>query len=1140
MNKKSNRKRIMVQRTLLLLGLLLCLLLPAAAQVNIVPYSYSDGFVGTPYTGTTPTAQGGTPPYTWSINPTPGPLPPGLSINPSTGVVSGTPTQEVDAMFVIVATDAQGLSGTYLTGIRIILAPTIQPPTIPAATQGQSYQQVFYVLGGVQPSFMSVTGGPIPGMTFTPGSDPQLGETLTLTGTPTTAGSYPFTINGVDDLGLQSTRNYTLVVNSPFQISPTTFPNGTVGTVYSQQLSVNTADPVTWQLTGGSLPAGLVLSASNGTISGTPTQAGTSNFTVRANISTGFAVIPVDSSLLSITITNAPLVLQTSSLPDGFVGTAYQQSLTATGGQTPYTYSLFSGNLPAGLTLTSAGTITGTPTAEGTASFVARVTDSDSATNQRALTLRILPVLSVTTAVLESATVNQPYSAQLEHSGTSQAVVWQLVSGSLPPGMTLNTATGMISGTSAQIGNYTFGVQVAVPALQVTSPTRALTISVVLPPLTLNPETLPAGMVGEVYSAAFAPSGGSGTYQLGVLSGTLPPGMQFDAASRMIMGTPTEVGIYTFVMRLTSGAELLEQQFKIEVLPASLRILTASLQDGYRGESYQQSLAADGGVAPYSFRVSAGTLPPAVALNPEGLIVGQPGGSGIFSLTVTVEDAQGVSATKAYTLTVYEPVLLTGPSPLTAATQGEGYSASLVTTGGKAPYSYSRTGGALPAGLTLTAAGTVTGTPEASGVFVFTALVTDANGRTSQRAIELPVVGVMTLEPETLPEGRLLREYNLALIQQGGIGPYRWMVAGDLPPGVLFEGGVFRGAPTSTGTWRFTVSVLDARDRSVSREYSITVTGGVVITTTTLPPAVAGEAYQATLEAGGGRQPYRWAVVGLLPAGLDLDPGLGLIAGSPTAGGTFSFTVRVEDQDGLSDTAALSIVVTMPPPPTLRITNLPSTAPPAQQPAFAVVLDQAYPLPLEGEVDLMFAPDRGPDDPAVQFANGSRRLPFTVPAGQMTANFAAAPPALQTGTVAGLITLVSQYRADGTDVTPTPPPTQTLRINPAAPVLTRLDLVRTATGFELVVFGYSTPRDILRANVRLTPAAGGSLTASEFTIDLNTVFTTWYNSSGSVPFGSQFRLSLPFSLTGNASDIGSASVTLTNSVGTSNTLTTNF
>ena len=1080
-------------------------------------------------------------------------LPPGLEIlydyneesNDYVWKIEGTPNTVGTYPFLLIASALGEVQipayGERQYSITVESGIVVQTTSLPDATATVLYStQLASNVPSGQANWQVSAGALPPGLTLNTG-------TGVISGAPLALGVYNFSVvvSTESQYGVLSSPPRALSITvGPFLLTVTTtaLPSGTQNQAYAANLQFSgTTQPVTWSIVSGALPAGITLNTATGALSGIPTVIGTQNFSVRVQTSNGLAVSAPRA--LAISVGAPPVFVTTTVLPSGTQSQAYAATLQFSGTTGPVTWSIVSGTLPAGITLnTATGALSGIPTVIGTQNFSVRVQRSDglAISEPRALAISVgAPPVFVTTAVLPSGTLSQAYAFNLQFSGTTEPVTWSIVSGTLPAGITLNTATGALSGIPTVLGTQNFSVRVQRSDGLATSEPRALAISVGPPPLLLAPESLSAGVVNSPYLVQLNPSGGVGNYVLAVASGNLPPGVTFDPGSRRLSGTPTQVGVFSFVVRLTSGGDLLEQGYTITIRPEPLRLLTEVLPDGYQGETYQVNLAAMGGVTPYAYSISAGTLPPGVALNPAGVIVGQPGGSGLFNLTVAVRDAEGETVSRPFALTIHPTLLLTGPSPLPLATQGESYAANLTSSGGRTPYSYSLAGGVLPQGITLTAAGAVTGTPSQSGEFVFTALVTDANGRTSQRAIELQVVGTLTLLPESLPEGTAFREYNLGLILQGGVGPYQWSHSGDLPPGILFENGVFRGAPTQIGTFPFEVTVRDSRERSLSRNYSITVAGGVLITTTALPPATAGDAYQATLAAEGGRAPYRWAVVGSLPEGLDLDPGLGLIAGSPGAGGTFNFTVRVEDQDGLSNTAALSIVVTMPPPPTLRITNLPVSSPPAQQPTFAVMLDEAYPLPLQGEVDLTFAPDRGPDDPAVQFANGSRRIPFTVPAGQRTANFTA-PPALQTGTVAGLITLTSHYRAEGQDVTPTPPPTQTLRILPAAPVLTRLDLVRTATGFELVVFGYSTPREITRATVRLSPSFDGALAASEFTIDLNSIFTTWYNSTTSVPFGSQFRLSLPFNLTGNATDIGSAAVTLTNSLGTSNTLTTNF
>ena len=153
-------------------------------------------------------------------------------------------------------------------------------------------------------------------------------------------------------------------------ITTVSLPGGTVGTAYSQTLTATGTTPITWSRESGTLPAGLSLAA-NGTISGTPTTAGTSSFTVKAKNSVGET-----TKALSIVINPIAPTITTASLPGGTVGTAYSQTLTATGG-TPITWSVSAGTLPGGLTLNAeSGIISGTPAAAETFNFTVRATNS--------------------------------------------------------------------------------------------------------------------------------------------------------------------------------------------------------------------------------------------------------------------------------------------------------------------------------------------------------------------------------------------------------------------------------------------------------------------------------------------------------------------------------------------------------------------------------------------------------------------------------------------------------------------------------------------------------------------------------------------------------------------------------------------
>jgi len=236
--------------------------------------------------------------------------------------------------------------------------------------------------------------------------------------------------------------------SNPPSITTASLPSGTVGTAYSANLKATGGkSPYTWTVKSGALPAGLSLSSA-GAISGTPTSAGTASALV-------FQV--TDASNQSATSPNLSLKVDpeippqvtTSSLPDGVVGIAYSTSLQATGGKAPYHWTVSSGTLPAGVTLSASGLLSGTPTASGNfSSLVFSATDAyNGVGNSNPLGLHVDAATLITTSSLPSGQVGTNYSFNLQATGGSGAYTWSIKSGNLPNGLALNASTGAISGT---------------------------------------------------------------------------------------------------------------------------------------------------------------------------------------------------------------------------------------------------------------------------------------------------------------------------------------------------------------------------------------------------------------------------------------------------------------------------------------------------------------------------------------------------------------------------------------------------------------------------------------------------------------------------------------------------------------------
>src|SRR5207245_1270004 len=178
-------------------------------------------------------------------------------------------------------------------------------------------------------------------------------------------------------------QNVAVTTGSNLAVNPTSLPNGTVGMAYSQTIVASGGtSPYTYATTSGSLPAGLSLTGSTGVLSGTPTTAATSNFTITATDSAS----RTGNRAYSLAIGSAVTVTLTpTTLPNGTVGTAYSQTIVASGGTSPYTYATTAGTLPAGVTLNSStGVLSGTPTTAATSNFTITATDSASHTGSRA------------------------------------------------------------------------------------------------------------------------------------------------------------------------------------------------------------------------------------------------------------------------------------------------------------------------------------------------------------------------------------------------------------------------------------------------------------------------------------------------------------------------------------------------------------------------------------------------------------------------------------------------------------------------------------------------------------------------------------------------------------------------------------
>jgi len=326
--------------------------------------------------------------------------------------------------------------------------------------------------------------------TLQPGSS----KTITVKFTPQSGGSFTKQLviisNDPDEGSL--TVNLTGTGNAVVNITTTSLRAGTVGESYSETLDATGGRrPYTWSIAEG-LPSGLTLAPQTGVISGTPSAIGEYNFTVKVTDADG----RVATKGLSITVYN-PITITTTGLKPWTkdVG-GYSETLQASGGDGNYTWSIVSGNLPNGLSLSGnqiTWKITGTPTLVGDYTFTLRVTDGTGAYQEKEYTIRINAPLQITTDSLLDGTQGVAYSLRINYTGGTAPYTWNATG--LPGGLVIDGVTGVISGVPTQAGQST--VTITLQDATGASVQKSYTLKIYNPPdIDISPNTFSFGDVG--------------------------------------------------------------------------------------------------------------------------------------------------------------------------------------------------------------------------------------------------------------------------------------------------------------------------------------------------------------------------------------------------------------------------------------------------------------------------------------------------------------------------------------------------------------------------------------------------------------------------------------------------------------------
>jgi hypothetical protein len=609
-----------------------------------------------------------------------------LFLNTSTGDLTGTPLTAGTDNFTVRVTDANSSFAQNAFTITVADFPSLSG-TLPDGTNGVAYSAKFSAAGGHAPLAYDISAGTLPTGLSINASDG------TVSGTPTVNGAFSFTVRLTDSKGNITTRAATVTVYAAVSLSGTLSSPTEDGLVYSDGISTTGGKaPIQWSVLG-TLPTGLSINAGTGVISGTVNIGAadqTFSFTVRAVDALG----SVFGSPQSI-VCKRRIEHDTNAGPARYpIRTfAYTSSVVAKYGNGGYTYAVVGGALPTGLSMNSAGSITGTPTVAGNFSATFRATDNLGATVDRTFTFTVVNPVTLT-GTAGHGTVGVAYGFNPTTGGGLAPFEYYSVGNPLPPGLSVNAANGAVTGTPTAAGTYTPTIRVYSQSIN-DSEDLALTIVInAFPTLSLN---YGRGMVGKAYSGTVSTSGGEAPKTYARVAGTLPPGVSLNASTGALSGTPTTVGTYTGTIRMTDGLGVtVDKTYSIGIVAALT--IASDYPDGNQGVAYNSSVGASGGYAPYSYSLVSGTIP-AGTTRTNATISGTPNTAATYNFTLRVTDADGSTFDKAFSIIIVSSAfsVAASPNPATGYEFSGGFNVTVSTfstvtpTGGNAPFTYAWT-----------------------------------------------------------------------------------------------------------------------------------------------------------------------------------------------------------------------------------------------------------------------------------------------------------------------------------------------------------------------------------------------------------------------------------------------------------------
>ncbi|HEV7765846.1 MAG TPA: putative Ig domain-containing protein, partial [Thermoanaerobaculia bacterium] len=703
----------------------------------------------------------------------------GVGPNKGTGTLSGTPGLLTGGVYPLTffATSTRGTSPTQNFTLTVNQAPAITSGN--AATFTRNAAGSFTITTTAYPTAtISLTGTLPAGLSFADNLD----GTATISGTPTAAGGSfgGFTVTASNGVGANANQSLTVIINEAPAITSanSTGFNATVAATFTVTTTGFPAPSLSFT---GTLPAGITFTDNgNGTASlgGNAVQGsgGVYSITITATNVAGSA-----PQAFTITVCNQ-IAVTNPGTTTGTVGTAFSQTFTQTGAVGTATFTTAS-TLPAGLTLATNGTLSGTPTQFGSFPIVVTVTDVNGCTGIGATYTLVVgcQTITVNNPANANGTAGSAFSETFTESGALGGATFTLATGTLPAGLALAT-NGVLSGTPTQTGSFPITVLVT-DGNGCTGTSATYTLVIGCQTITVSNPANTNGTAASPFSETFTQTNAIGGATFTLASGTLPAGLTL-ATNGVLSGTPTQTGAFPITVLVTdgNGCTGTSATYTLTIGCQTITVTNPVTTTGTANAAFSQTFTQTGAIGTATF-TTASTLPTGLTLSTAGVLSGTPTQTGSFPIVVTVTDANGCTGTSAtYNLVIgCQTITVTNPANPNGTVSAP-FSETFAQSGSIGTATFT-TASTLPAGLTLATNGVLSGTPTQSGSFPIVVTVTDSNGCTGTSATYNLVISCQTITVTnpanaTGPAGAPFSE---TFTQTGAIGGATFTTASTLP-----------------------------------------------------------------------------------------------------------------------------------------------------------------------------------------------------------------------------------------------------------------------------------------------------------------------------------------------------------------------